>query len=173
MILFLDEPALAGFGTSEFTSISRQDVLACLNEVVEAAQSEGAMAGIHVCANTDWSVVLESGIRIVNFDAYSYFDRFVLYADALVRYIDSGGIVAWGLVPTSREEDIDAETADSLFSRWQEQLKKAAALGLDGERLFRQSLITPSCGTGSIDRSRAEKVLSLTARVSEKIRKSA
>ena len=170
VVLFLDEPALAGFGTSEFTSISRQDVMDCLNEVVEAAQSEGAIVGIHVCANTDWSLVLESGIRIVNFDAYSYFDRFVLYADALKRFIDQGGTVAWGIVPTSREADIDAETVDSLLSRWQEQLEKTTAIGLDRERLCRQSLITPSCGTGAIDRKRAEKVLSLTASLSERIR---
>jgi methionine synthase II (cobalamin-independent) len=173
VILFLDEPALAGFGTSEFTSISRQDVLDCLNEVIEAARGEGAVVGIHVCANTDWSVVLESGIRIVNFDAYSYFDRFVLYEEDLKRFVDQGGIVAWGLVPTSREADIDAETADSLLSRWEEQLERTTAIGLDQKRLCRQSLITPSCGTGAIDRQRAEKVLQLTASLSDRIRQGA
>jgi methionine synthase II (cobalamin-independent) len=170
VIVFIDEPALAGFGTSEFTSISRQDVLSCLAEVSEAIAAEGALVGIHVCANTDWSLVLESSIRIVNFDAYSYFDRFVLYADALKRFVDSGGIVAWGLVPTSRVEDIDSESTDSLYSRWQEQLEQILDLGIDRNRLLRQSLITPSCGTGSIDRNRAEKVMGLTASLSEKIR---
>ncbi len=170
VIVFVDEPALAGFGTSGFTSISREDVLACLDEVVAAIASEGAMVGIHVCANTDWSLILESTIRIVNFDAYSYFDRFILYAGPLKRFVEAGGIVAWGLVPTSRAEDIDAETTDSLFSRWQEQLENTVALGIDRRRLLRQSLITPSCGTGSIDRNRAEKVMALTASLSEKIR---
>ncbi len=169
VIVFLDEPALAGYGTSEFTSISRQDVLACLGEVIESLSVHGAMAGIHVCANTDWSLVLESGIRIVNFDAYSYFDRLILYAEALCRFVDSGGIVAWGIVPT-RAEDIDAESVDSLFDRFKAQLEKAAAAGIDRRRLLDQSLITPSCGTGSLDPDRAEKVLSMTAALSAKVR---
>lgn len=172
VIVFLDEPALAGFGTSEFTSISRKDVLACLKEVIAAVRSEGGIPGIHVCANTDWSLVLEAPIGIVNFDAFSYFDRFVLYAEPLLRFVDSGGIVAWGIVPTSREEEIDAETADSLFSRWRDQIEKTVALGVDRQRLLRQSLITPSCGTGSIDRPHAERVLALTASLSERIRRS-
>ena len=170
VIVFLDEPALAGFGTSEFTSISRAEVLACLGEVIDAVHEEGALAGIHVCANTDWSLVLESGIDIVNFDAYSYFDRVVLYADSLRRFVEGGGIVAWGIVPTSRSEDIDAESVDSLFERFEDQLRQAVAVGIDRDRLLRQSLITPSCGTGAVDRGRAEKVLALTGALSARVR---
>jgi methionine synthase II (cobalamin-independent) len=79
VIIFIDEPALAGFGSSELISISKEEILACLQEVVDAIHTDGGLAGIHVCANTDWSLVLESGADIVNFDAYAYFDRFILY----------------------------------------------------------------------------------------------
>jgi hypothetical protein len=72
VIIFIDEPALAGFGSSELISISKEEILACLQEVVDAIHADGALAGIHVCANTDWSLVLESGADIVNFDAYTY-----------------------------------------------------------------------------------------------------
>jgi hypothetical protein len=75
VIVFIDEPALAGFGSSEMISISKEEILACLTEVVDAIHADGGLAGIHVCANTDWSLVLESGADIVNFDAYAYFDR--------------------------------------------------------------------------------------------------
>jgi hypothetical protein len=79
VIVFIDEPALAGFGSSELISISKEAILSCLQEVVDAIHTDGGLAGIHVCANTDWSMVLESGADIVNFDAYAYFDRFILY----------------------------------------------------------------------------------------------
>ena len=36
VIIFIDEPALAGFGSSELISISKEDILACLKEVVDA-----------------------------------------------------------------------------------------------------------------------------------------
>jgi hypothetical protein len=104
VIIFIDEPALAGFGSSEFTSISRDQVAACLGEVIGAVKEAGGIAGIHVCANTDWSIILETSVDIVNFDAYSFFDRFVLYPDHIRNFLNSGGILAWGIVPTGNRE---------------------------------------------------------------------
>ncbi|MBU4127452.1 MAG: hypothetical protein KKD16_07865, partial [Proteobacteria bacterium] len=66
-IIFFDEPALAGFGSSAFISITKDEVAKCFNEVIEAVHSEGGLAGIHVCANTDWSLVLGSSADIVSF----------------------------------------------------------------------------------------------------------
>ena len=34
---------------------------------------EGGLVGVHVCANTDWSLVLDSSADIVSFDAYALF----------------------------------------------------------------------------------------------------
>jgi hypothetical protein len=58
VLLFLDEPAMTGMGSSEFISISSQEVTRSLEEVIEAVHLEGGLAGVHVCGNTDWSVVL-------------------------------------------------------------------------------------------------------------------
>lgn len=170
VILFLDEPAMAGFGTSEFTSISREEVLAALGEVTAAVHAEGGLAGIHVCANTDWSLVLESDIEIVNFDAYGYFDKFVLYADPLKRFLTADGIVAWGIVPTSDGETIDRETPESLLAQWEQKVSRLQEIGIDRDRVLARSLITPSCGTGSISPHHAKKVLELTRETSDLIR---
>ena len=170
VILFLDEPALAGYGTSEFTSISKEDITAILSEVIEGVHAEGGLAGIHVCANTDWSLVLDSPVEIINFDAYSYFEKFVLYADPLVKFMASGGIIAWGVVPTSDPDDIDRETTDSLISQWEEKVGRLVDLGVDRDLIQRQSFITPSCGTGSIDLDHAKRVLTLTRKVSQRLR---
>jgi hypothetical protein len=170
VILFLDEPAMAGFGSSEMISISREEILACLNEVIAAVHSKEGLAGIHVCANTDWSLILASAVDIVNFDAYSYFDRFILYADQIKKFINRGGIIAWGIVPTSLPEDIERETVASLLKRWQDQMAQMEALGIDRSILLRQSLITPSCGTGALSLAHAKRVLELTAGLSKAIR---
>ncbi len=170
VIIFIDEPALAGFGSSELISISREDVAACLSEVIGAVHAEGGLAGIHICANADWSVILESEVDIVNFDAYSYFDKFILYDHALRAYLDSGRIVAWGLVPTLSPEEIDRETVDSLVAAWEERADAVTALDIDPSTLRRQSLITPACGTGSLSLAHAERVLSLTRGVADRIR---
>jgi len=171
VILFLDEPALAGFGSSEMISISRAEIAECLGEVVDAVRSEGGLAGIHVCANTDWSLTLDGSFDIVNFDAYAYFDKFILYPDQLKSFMASGGILAWGIVPTLSPENLDRETTNTLVTRWENQAQAVAALGIDVSSLLRQSLISPSCGAGSLDRDRAVRVLELTKSVSEVLRK--
>jgi hypothetical protein len=52
VIIFVDEPYMASFG-SAFISLSREQVIAMLDEVFEAIHSEGGLAGVHCCANTD------------------------------------------------------------------------------------------------------------------------
>ncbi len=170
VIIFFDEPALAGFGSSAFISISRDEVAKCFEEVIEAVHSEGGLAGIHVCANADWSLVLESSVDIISFDAYSFFDKFMLYPDQIKKFIEAGRILAWGIVPTSRSKDIEKETTDSLVARWKSEAGKIEALGIDMSKILAQSLITPSCGTGSLSFDHATKVLELTRDVSDRLR---
>jgi methionine synthase II (cobalamin-independent) len=171
VIVFFDEPALAGFGSSEFISITREQIMACLNEVFEAVRQEGGLAGIHVCANTDWSMILESRVDIVNFDAYSFFDRFILYPRQLVEFFKSGRILAWGVVPTLHAADIEKETVSSLAACWEEKVCGLEALGIPRPTIVEQSLITPSCGAGSLSVDHALKVLELTRGLSETLRK--
>ena len=171
VLVFFDEPALAGFGSSAFISISQDEISICFDEVIDAVHAAGGLAGIHVCSNTEWSLILESAADIVSFDAYSYFDKFLLYPDPLKRFINRGGILAWGIVPTLNPEDIDKETTDALVSKWESQFQALVELGIDKTDLFAQSLITPSCGTGSLGMAHAKKVLELTQGVSETIRR--
>jgi len=170
VIIFIDEPALAGFGSSELISISKEEILACLKEVVAAVHADGGLAGIHVCANTDWALVLESGADIVNFDAYAYFDRFILYADQIRKFLAGGGFLAWGIVPTLKPEEIERETVDSLYAGILERFEQVQALGFDRGTILRQSFITPSCGVGSLSLDLATRVLTLTRDLSVKIR---
>ena len=170
VLIFIDEPGLAGFGSSEFTSISHNDISQCFEEICDAVHGEGGLAGIHVCANTDWSLVLESSADIISFDAYAYFDRFILYPTQIKNFLESGRILAWGIVPTFNTQQIERETSDSLFEQWREKAKQLEALGANMPKLISQSLITPSCGVGSLDLASAEKVINLTRAVSRQIR---
>ena len=170
VIIFFDEPAMAGYGTSEFISISTDEITSCFDEVIDAVRSEGGLAGVHVCANTDWSLVLQSSADVVSFDAYSYFDRFILYPDLIKKFIDSGKFLAWGIVPTGDAEDIEKETSDSLLLQWEEKAQAIMALGIDRSQLMNQSFITPSCGTGSLSLDLAQKVLSITREISNRVR---
>ena len=168
-IMFFDEPGLAGVGSSAFITITDDDIISCLSEVFEAVRSEDGLTGVHVCANTEWSVIFESGVDIVSYDAYSYFDKLVLYGEHLKMFFQKGGILATGIIPTT-PEFIDSETVESLTEKWQRQTKQLVSLGISEESVHEQTLITPSCGTGTVSDSQARRVLELTKAVSEKIR---
>ena len=170
VIIFFDEPALAGFGSSEFTSISREEVAQCFEEVFEPLHQAGGLAGVHVCANTDWSLVLGSSADIVSFDAYAYFERFMLYADQVKAFLESGRSLAWGIVPTLSAEDLERETTASLLRQFKDMVKQIEPLGIDMHRLISQSLITPTCGTGTLSVDLAKKVLKITGELSQEIR---
>lgn len=170
VIVFLDEPALAGFGSSAFISVSREDLDAALGEVIGAIHEEGGLAGVHVCANSEWSIILDSGADIVSFDAYSFFDKFVIYGDSIRRFMDHGGILAWGIVPTGDTEAIESSSADALHALWEENAKAIEALGIERSRVVAQSLITPSCGTGSLSLDHATRVIRMNREVADRIR---
>jgi len=168
-IMFFDEPALAGLGSSAFITISDDDIKQCFAEVFDAVRREKGLTGVHVCANTEWSVIFDSGVDIISYDAYSYFDKLILYEDHLKTFFQNGGILATGIVPTG-PEFIDVETAQSLTEKWQKQTQELVDLGIPENTVHEQTLITPSCGTGTVTGSQALRVIELTKAVSERIR---
>ncbi len=170
VIIFFDEPALSGFGSSAFISISRDGIAQSLDEVIAAVHAEGGLAGVHVCANTDWSLVLDSAADIVSFDAYAYFDRFILYSDQIKEFLDAGKIIAWGMVPTLNPDELENATTESLVNQWKQKAAQVEKLGIDSDQLISQSLITPSCGAGSLSTGLAIKALKLTQEISQQIR---
>ena len=106
-VLFLDEPSLSGFG-SAFSAIQRDEVIQMLGTVIDyVRENSDAIIGIHCCGNTDWSMILEAGPDIVNFDAFSFMDHFLLYEKEIERFFNGGGSIAWGIVPTSGFNDDD------------------------------------------------------------------
>jgi methionine synthase II (cobalamin-independent) len=170
VIMFIDEPALAGLGSSAFISVDNMEIKEMINEVAGAIHDAGGLAGIHVCANTEWDILLDSKVDILSFDAYSFFDKLAALSEKVQSYFDRGGILAWGGIPTGKPYDIEKESSGSLTMLWEHQMKKLIRPGRDQADLLRQTLITPSCGTGSLRLEHAEKVLQLTKEVSANLR---
>lgn len=168
-LLFFDEPGLAGFGSSAFITITPGDINTCLSEVYEGVREEGGLTGVHVCANTEWPVIFDTGVDVVSFDAYSFFDKLTLFSDHLIAFFNRGGILASGIVPTTAEL-IERETTENLVDRWIGQLEELEELGVPKEQVVKQTLITPSCGTGTVTEQQASRVLEMTRDVSAVIR---
>jgi hypothetical protein len=159
------EPALV-VHTSAVGSGAREDLIKAMDEVLEAVEG---MAGVHCCANVDWSMLMETKADFINFDAFEYADRVALYADDLKRFLRRGGTLGWGIVPTM-DEKIAGESVDSLVERLEEGMQIMIERGVDRELLAEASWITPTCATASMSPAMAERAFAYTSEVTSRMR---
>ncbi len=170
VIIFVDEPYMASFG-SAFISLSREQVVSMLDEVFDAIHSEGALAGVHCCGNTDWSVLMETSVDILNLDAYEYLDNLALYPHEMRAFLDRGGNLAWGIIPNNAV--IFDVTPEGLAQRLRDglQLISDKALGrgvtIEPEEFACRSLITTACGLGPTTIEIADRAIETLARTGE------
>ena len=164
VIIFMDEPSMESLG-SAFSAVSSELVAEKINEIADAIHEAGGIAGIHCCGNADWSMIFSARLDIVNFDAFDYMEKVMLYPVDIRKFIGRGGALAWGIVPTGAFTG--AETAGQLLSQLEAGMAFLSKKGVPRENILRQSLITPACGMGSLTTPKAEAILKLLKQVAE------
>ncbi|MBI4698042.1 MAG: hypothetical protein HY758_03820 [Nitrospirae bacterium] len=159
VLIFIDEPILSALGTSTYIGVDNAEALRLLRELVSCIKASGAIAGIHCCSKADWPLVLSSGIDVLNFDAYFFWDSLGLYPEEIRTFVNNGGFIAWGIAPTT--EAVRGLNVQNLREQLERGLSSLEKTGISRERLTRQVLLTPSCGTGSLQMEDALKVFKL------------
>lgn len=165
IILFIDDPYVAAVGSAYF-AIGWEQAKAMLTEVLNAIQG---IRGVHCCANTDWSLLLEAPIDILSLDAYGYAENLALYPEAVHAFLERGGMIAWGIVPTSKAAL--NETTENLVQRLHDGMGLLVRKGIPLEKILAASIITPACGTGTLSPDLAERIFARTAQVSAEMRR--
>ncbi|HAS28317.1 MAG TPA: methionine synthase [Dehalococcoidia bacterium] len=165
-IIFIDEPAMTSYG-SAFFSLPKERIVALLQEVMDGISG---LKGIHCCGNTDWSLILSTGIDILNFDAYNFAESLTLYPAEVKTFLERGGAVAWGIIPTD-EASIQKETVFSLKDRLEEAMAPFTRKGIAFKQLVERGLITPSCGLAGVKEEVAILALELLTGLSREMRK--
>jgi hypothetical protein len=166
-VVFVDDPAVGAYGSRLHLALSREMIIEDLNFIVDAIQSENALAGIHCCEAVDWSLVLETRAQILSLDTYRFGVSLIPYADHLRRFVERGGAIAWGIVPTM--DDPFAESVESLLQRLEALWKDLFPMSTLRNKMRRQSMLTPACGTGLLTAEQARHIYRLTAELSRKI----
>jgi hypothetical protein len=166
-LVVLNEPYLASLGSS-VVPVDRDTVRAGWEDI--AGLVEGGL-GIHCCSNTDWEFVLGLNPSVLSMDAYATAKEFLLYSDAIISYMERGGIVAWGIVPADTKLFVN-ETTDSLCDRYL-AIRSQICARMPEELFDAQSLITPSCGIRFADREGSLAIMGAAKEISRRIRKTA
>jgi len=166
VIIFIDEPILSALGTSTYLGVNEGEARRMLASTVDSIQESGGIAGIHCCGRADWPLVMSSGVDIMNFDTYSFGDTLAMYPDETVSFLDGGGWLAWGIVPTS--EEIQHEDEQSVVKRYTQRLAEITRT-VPEDKLIKSIMLTPSCGTGSRTVEETTKIFQILMRLKEAV----
>ncbi|TGE32666.1 methionine synthase [Desulfosporosinus sp. Sb-LF] len=159
ILMTIDDPGLYAFGASTHVTLNREQLIEELNAIAEGILRQGGIPGVHVCAGMDWTLVFNSKVQVVNFDAYDYMQSMMVLAEPINQFLSRGGILSWGIIPTNPVAW--EETSQSLKLRLEKNIRELVTRGVNESLLRQQSIITPSCGTGTLQVDLAEHIYKL------------
>jgi hypothetical protein len=162
VLLFVDEPALC-LDAPVSNAVSEEKRLNALAATLEVVRSRRAYAGLHCCAALPFERMCRVQPDIISFDAHEGLNSFFSDWHAL-DFIQQGGTVAYGLVPT--RPGVNAIDSASIFLRW----LKAASLAGDPQKFAQCAMVTATCGLGLLDASAVAESFGVAHSVSKLIR---
>jgi hypothetical protein len=160
-VMFLDEPGLVAALDPGFP-LRLDDALDLVSSAL-AAIEERAIAGVHCCGRADWQAVLQAGPQILSLPVGM---GAVGHAGAFAGYLERGGWIAWGAVPTDQPL---GDTADILWRRLVAEWHGLVDGGCDPAAVVRQAMITPACGLAGLDIAHAERIVDLTNNLAQRL----
>ena len=167
--MFVDEPgmqflfsALAGYG-----DIKAKADLDQFFAMVERPR------GIHLCGNPDWDFLLGLDLDVLSLDIYTNAEIFAAYATSIRKFLDRGGTIVWGIVPTGVEA-FEKEDYQSLVTQLENVWRVLRGKGIDFDLLLSRSLLSPAtCCLVNPDREKTvdkafEQIREISQRMREK-----
>lgn len=148
--MYVDEPGLQFIfsSVSGYTDIQGKEDLDRFFAQIDRPR------GIHLCGNPEWEFLLNRDLDILSMDAFTNGEILKAYARPLKRFLERGGVLVWGIVPTW--VDAFAETTLEELTTYLEGLWQVLVeAGVEKEQLLAQSLLSPArCCLVNPDRTR-------------------
>ena len=165
--MFVDEPGLQFL----FSALSGYDSTKAKNEMEDFFAMIQRPRGVHLCGNPDWDFLLGLDLDILSLDIYQNGEIFASYSKSIKRFLDRGGVIAWGIVPTNFEP-FEAETINALIQRLKKIWNSLANKGIDREFLISRSLISPAtcCLVNPDGEKTVEKAFKVVTELSQRLR---
>lgn len=162
LVLFLDEPSLTAWYGEGFPW-EADDTVDLLSGALAAA-AHGATTGVHCCGATEWRLALAAGPDVLSVPAGSGLTEDPV---ALGSFLEAGGWLAWGAVPTDGPVSRQPERyLHAVRDEWHD----LARGGVDMELLRDRALVTPACGLAGHTIGQAEEILTMSARIGSALR---
>lgn len=165
--MFIDEPglqfvfsAMSGYG-----DVTARRDMETFFSLIERPR------GIHLCGNPDWDFLLGLDLDILSLDVYSNGEVFTAYASSIKKFLDRGGILVWGIVPTNIDP-FEKENINSLENRLIEMWTFLDKKGIDRDFLMSRSMLSPAtcCLVNPDIEKTVEKTFAMVKELSTRLR---
>ncbi|MCB2168965.1 MAG: hypothetical protein KQI78_15015 [Deltaproteobacteria bacterium] len=137
--MFVDEPGLQFL----FSAMAGYSDLKAKGDLDQFFSQVDRPRGIHLCGNPDWDFLLNLDLDVLSLDVFTNAEIFASYASAIGRFLDRGGVIVWGIVPTGFESFAQAETP-ALIQRLENVWKVLWSKGIDREQMIARSMLSPA-----------------------------
>ncbi|MCE9622926.1 MAG: hypothetical protein K8R99_11325 [Actinomycetia bacterium] len=129
-----------------------------------AAIETTAISGLHCCGAGDIPSQLATGPAIISLPVKP---EIADAAGYLIRFMESGGHIAWGVVPTAGPITTSAERPwRQLCALWCDLVQR----GADPAMLRTQAIVTPECGLAGHTPAVAQRVHAVVAEIGRRVR---
>ena len=165
--MFVDEPglqflfsAMAGYG-----DVAAKADMELFFSMIDRPR------GVHLCGNPDWDFLLGLDLDILSMDVYTNGEVFSSYASSIKRFLERGGVLVWGIVPTNFEP-FEKESTGSVEHRLETIWSTLEKKGIDRAFLLSRSLLSPAtcCLVNPDGEKTVEAAFAMIRRLSETLR---
>ena len=165
--MFVDEPGLQFIfsGMAGYGNLTAKDDMEKFFAMIDRPR------GVHLCGNPDWDFLLGLDLDVLSLDMYSNGEVFVSYAKSVRRFLDRGGVLIWGIVPTN-SESFSEENLETLERRILMLWENLDRQGIDREFLLSRSMLSPAtcCLVNPDIEKTVEEAFRITKALSERLR---
>ncbi|SPJ16216.1 conserved hypothetical protein [Syntrophobacter sp. SbD2] len=137
--MFVDEPGLQYI----FSAMSGYDSITARQDMERFFSGVERPRGVHLCGNPDWDFLLGLDLDVLSLDVYSNGEIFVSYAKSIQRFLERGGHLIWGIVPTNFEP-FEKESIKSLEKRLLGYWQILERSGIDRQMVISRSMLSPA-----------------------------
>ena len=165
--MFVDEPGLQFLfsAMAGYSDVKAKEDLDLFFAMVDRPR------GIHLCGNPDWDFLLGLDLDVLSLDIYTNAEIFSAYATSIQRFLDRGGVIIWGIVPTGADA-FEKENLDSLTRQLERVWEVLRRKGIDTSQLLHSSMLSPAtCCLVNPDKEKTvEKAFAAVQRLSRRLR---
>ncbi len=165
--MFVDEPGLQFI----FSALSGYNDVTARTDMENFFSLVERPRGVHLCGNPDWDFLLNLDLDVLSLDVYTNGEVFTAYAPSIKKFLDKGGIIIWGIVPTNIES-FEKENVETLTKRLEGLWDSLAGRGIDRELLITNGMLSPAtcCLVNPDAEITVEKAFSVVNELSQRLR---